>query len=681
MIDYQDPNEPIEGQFFNRLSSDRDPYLLTSLPASFFADIAFSGVSFDNTEGYRYDETYNYLSTLNAAMADANAPDAPATGLASALDGKLSADGGLSWAIENSQPNDQTGPSPFVWASGQKLFQITGLAPGSNIKATITGQQKPTSQKIINASADKTGTATIIYDDPANRLKTVSVAILNTQGKTSYSYALNVDGTGPKWTKITLRNTLGKVVTSPLGSYISGFQLYVPTAQEVSAATTAANWAEKFDGTMKSHFNAMERGEKSGLDLIKHFYATWFHGRKFLPALGDIVDNGNTYDQSTFWTAMDRLNSVVIVDSTTRLIANEAQFNSNPAIATIGNLTPSTAALSGFLTLHPEVRGHNPVVVLKKGQKGTYDYSFSTWVRRRIIGLFYSVTGRFAPTVKRALQVATENSNLNFMIDGKNDAYDPITKAVRGRELQVVSDECPALPFLDAARVAEYGTAAGRAIHDVNTVGIATRTGIATHTTIAHGNIIFATQNPDTIMRRSRGGGLRIAQLIESFFTIPGVIIDFTLFDGWHVNRETLRDFFNDGMVSFRRALALYAVNPTLRTNEMRLRAYFGNEGRFYREIMDEYAVNEETVRVLNANDAMRIINTALVGNNQIQGQRFRTDPWIQFATEEANNLRDYRNRVEALRRALNLPFRNFDAYTQENVIHLLNDTRADCIP
>ena len=686
MIDFYDPNEPIAGQFFSA-SGSADPYAHTSLPPSFFAAIDMGASSFERDDGYRYDDQYNYLSMMGVS-AEPRAPDEPDLGLANLLDGTIGIDGGYNQLIASDPQKNASGPNRYVWAAGNKLFQIAGLAPGTKVKATIPDPTRPRSPTKMTVTADKSGLATIIFPDSKNLRKSASITIIRGT-KILYAYGLSVNGAGPNNTTIALSTKLG-FPTRPFGTYVSGYTLFVPSAKDIAATRTAGNWAKKFGHSIINQlFYLMETGEKIGLDLIKHYYATWFHGKELLPVLGRIVDNGNRYKEQTFWAAMDRLNAVIIANSITRFIAKEVLFKTSPALSSIKNLTPSTAALSGFLTLHPEVRGHEPVAVITSDKKTkTYDYSFSTWVRRRIVGLFYSVSGKFAPAVKRALQVATASAHLNFLIDGKNDAYDAAKKAVRGRELQVLPEDCPPLPFLDGQLVDELGTTAGQEVQAIQTAGIAAAIATATEFTILAQNIHFAERNPLTIARRANGSPEHFVELLVQLFTIPGVIITARFGRGRRtgqiIDRQYLRNFFRDEGDQLRDDLTAYVQNPTNQDHYNNVRRHFTTDNRvflfnLYQELDNDIDIDD--IHVINPDDAMRIINTLLVGNPQMQGQQFRTNPWVELATEETNQLREYRQQVEQLRRNQNVPLRNFPAYNTDHLLRLLTYTVADCIP
>lgn len=582
----------------------------------------------------------------------------------------------LPQAQANAQPTAPISASDIdaqVVVPGIKLIVIKGLQDGAKVfyKVLPPGPPKPGDKPpdFVPARPLSAGQAAFSYQDPFDKKQSVIVKIDNPGSDAADAiFGLKVVGTRIAGQKIS-----GNFFGGLFGSYISGDTICLPTPAEAQQIKVAAEWAQSIS-YLKSYVTQAQSGAKKALDMLKMARTEWWWGRSLLPNLGAVVADGSKYDKNTFWSALRRLALANDYDRFVNKTFTEAAFKTDPRITELQNLTVSTAGLGGFLMENPEVRGHMPVKIVEPGKLPIFNYEFSLFVRSELIRLNYTLTGKYAAAVKTAVKKAADLVDLGFLIDGKSDAWDSQNSKVRGRELPQTPDGCPALPFLDIGVVTSQGATIGRQAELFRRLGIVGITARQTEFQILLDGVAGTLTHANEITARARTGAATLAINIQNFLENPGVIMTAT------DTREVVDRRYVDGLLTamdFNVLLERYVRDPSNQQHFNDLHRFFGPNGELADLLRDDPDVTD--FAVVPADDAMRIINTLMIGNRQLQGIQFLTDPWVEFPNEEVAGLRQYRQRVDQLQALQGVPLTHYRPYQREQLGALLLTTRGNC--
>lgn len=516
-----------------------------------------------------------------------------------------------------------------------------------------------------------------------------------------------------------------KTPNARLGSWVgrnpaNENQVHFAKSSEAKALTPAFELIDRVSH-LKKLVSDVENGSRLKIAEMKDIYNTWSTGKKLIPSLGALVWHGSLFARSTFWDAFNRLTSAIRFNEITNFIKREANLSFNPIIADpkspIKGLSAGTSALQGFLVRHPEVNGNQPIKVIKDGKIIAYNKAFSLWIRQSLVELNYTIKGDFARGLKIALKkAASDGSDLGFLIDGANDAWDPATKRTRptARELQSQPFRIPALPVLHINTVNAYrpprdpftgnlGETAPQLLANIQATAMAAQVAAATTQTMFERGINFTLRNQREVYRRA--GNDRNTEFLTDivrFLTIPGVLITGNIYgEGGRVrplNQEDIHALFQEGdngegafsafQARLMEEMYNYFANPTLFLQYEAVHELFrpGNVNNPTISL-DEILLNAvaegriQNFRILNADDTMRLINTLMIGNEAPQGLRFTQNPWLALIEEEFNGIRRFQENLRGgyFRYMGNADVQRF-GYNVENLLMLIRNIVPQCV-
>lgn len=515
-----------------------------------------------------------------------------------------------------------------------------------------------------------------------------------------------------------------KTPNARLGSWvgrnpINENQVHFATEAEAKALIPVFNWTDRISH-LKKLVLEVENDSRLKIAEMKDTYKTWSTGKKLIPSLGDLVGHGSLFGWRTFWDSLNRLKSAIRFNDIANFIKREAKLSFNPIIADtkspIKGLTAGTSTLQGFLVRHPEVNGNQPIKVIKDGKIIAYNKSFSLWIRESLVALNYTIKGDFSVEVKGALRkAAIHGSDLGFLIDGVNDAWDSTTKRTRpaARELQSVPFRIPDLPVLNAEIVNAYRPprdpstgnlmeTAPQLIANIQARGMAAQVAATTTQMIFERGINFTLRNQREVnLRATNDRNTDFLTDLVHFLTILGVLITGNIYDGngrvRPLNQEDIFALFQEGddgrgrFYTFEDRFAEEMYN------------YFEDPGFFpqYEAVhelfrpgnvnnatisLDEILLNAvaegriQNFRILNADDTMRLINTLMIGNEARQGLQFTQNPWLALIEEELNGIRRFQENLRGYFRYMgNADVQRF-GYNADNLIMLVRNIVPQCV-
>lgn len=690
MTDFLDP---FQSPFFERTERTALPSFTSALSADLLNALAGSGGLTPDNTGYRYEEWFQAMLEREAGFngwQDSNA-----------LIGPTPSSSSRDQDIESTAPPVPSGNTPLLEEnlSTQQTVTPDLNRPPPNPVLVLTGL-KPNTYVSYFESYMRDSWAKILMTDAAGNVHIDLAPTMNMTKVTvmSEDYAdpilMIFDVARVKYTPTSttisiklLEPFIGSSFSYPsVGSWVSGGCIHFATAAEARMMTNALWWSNQIT-YLKPLSDRVMNGDRAAVKAIGDHYINWYYGRQLLPTLGKIVKKGSSYAHDTFWNSLSPLYAANEFKWIENAIAREAHYKIDPRMGIVDSLTAGTAALDGFLTLHPEVRGHSPIAIIQTGKAKTYDYSFSAFVRAELVKLNYTLKGSFTWVVRTSLKKAAETADLGFLIDGTNDAWNAAKHTTfapnhpRGRELQSRPFACPNLPFLDLNLVQTQGhmQALGQLIEEMQPLGVAALIANETVNTIRDNNLAFALTQAQEIATGARQHTGDLERMIVEFLTMPGVFIEATMANGQQMTTNQLAPIVDT--TAFRLAVALYIDNPNNDFDHNFLRRFFEPRG-FNRALRNMVANGTiQNFRILDADNVMRMINTLVMGTAELQGTRFLEDPWLAAANYEINRIRRYNRDLDPFRRYIGDAQTGRFATNLNNLLRLLAGFVPHCRP